>query len=179
MSIKELFNEDEWFALSVMPGMIGAAMSNAAPSGVIGTIKEMSATMRASIEGKHNFPDSQLIAELMQKAQNWDEAKEKMSDYRDRAKARVDSAGVKTREELQQLALEDCKKAVALVDERCNAEESDAYRQWTLNVARSVAEAAKEGSFLGIGGERVSPEERELLNRLGPLLRIQTDVLIA
>lgn len=179
MSIKTRFTDDQWFLLGAMPGMIGAAMSNAAPSGIIGTVKEMSAAMRANVQGKQDFPDSELINELMRKAANWDEAKEKLSDYREKAKERITTANIKSREDLQAMALEDCKAAVALVDDQCSDSEASAYRQWTLNVARAVAEAAKEGSILGFGGERVSAEERKLLNELETVLGIQTGVLTA
>ena len=135
--------------------------------------------MRASVQGKHDFPDSELINELMQKAANWDEAKEKMSDYRERTKVRVESADVTTREGLQAMALIDCKAAIALVDEHCTDADASAYRQWTLNVARSVAEAAKEGSILGFGGERVSEHERKLLNELEQVLGLEGGVLMA
>lgn len=179
MSIKNTFDDDQWFLLGAMPGMIGAAMSNAAPSGVIGTVKEMSAAMRASIQGKQDFLDSELISELMQKAANWEEAKEKLSDYRERAKAHVETAEVKTREGLQQMALRDCKAALELVDAHCSDADAKAYRQWTLNVARSVAEAVKEGSILGFGGERVSEPERKLLAELEQVLGLSGGVLMA
>ncbi len=179
MSLKTLFNDDQWFLLGSMPGMIGAAMSNAAPSGIIGTVKEMSAALHANVQGKQDFPDSELINELMQKVANWDEAKEKMTDYRARAKARMESANIKNREDIQTMALEDCIAALALVDEHCSDTDASAYRQWTLNVARAVAEAAKEGSILGFGGERVSAEERKLLHELESVLGIQSGVLIA
>lgn len=179
MSVKTLFNDDQWFLLGATPGMIGAAMSNAAPSGIIGTVKEMSAAMRANVQGKQDFPNSELINELMQKAANWDEAKEKMSDYRERAKTRMESANIKSREDIQTMALEDCKAALALVDEHCSESDASAYRQWTLSVARAVAEAAKEGSILGFGGERVSAEERKLLTKLESVLGVQSGVLTA
>lgn len=179
MSIKDSFTEDEWFLLSSMPGMIGAAMSNAAPSGIIGTVKEMSAAMRAAVQGKTDHPDSQLITALMTKAENWDEAKEKIASYRERTQERVKSANVQSREGLQQLALDDCRAAAALVDEKCSEEEARIYKQWTISVARSVAEAAKEGSILGFGGERVSEAERELLGLIESTLGIKSGVLIA
>jgi hypothetical protein len=179
MSIKEKFNEDEWFLLGSMPGMVGAAMSNAAPSGIIGTVKEMSAAMRASIHGRQDHPDSELITALMTKAANWDEAKEKIANYRERTQARVKSANIKSREQLQNLALEDCLAAARLVDERCDEAEARTYKQWTVSVARSVAEAAKEGSILGFGGERVSPAEQELLQRIEATLGIPSGELFA
>jgi len=179
MSLQTRFNDDEWFLLSATPGMVGAAMSNAAPSGIFGTIKEMSAGMRATIEGTQNFPDSELIRELTAKAENWEEAKEKMADYRERTKARIQAAEIKTREALQTMALEDCEAALKIVDAQCSAEDASSYREWTLHIARSVAEAAKEGSVLGFGGERVSEKEREFLARLEKVLGMEQGVLIA
>ncbi|MBX2879889.1 MAG: hypothetical protein KTR32_08155 [Granulosicoccus sp.] len=179
MSMKSDFTDDEWFLISAMPGMIGAAMSNAAPSGVIGTIKEMSATMQSAVKAKSDFPDSELINALVQKAENWAEAKEKMADYRQRAEARLSSANVTNRDELQKLALGECKQAIALVDEKCSAEDAKIYKQWTANVARAVAEAAKEGSVLGFGGERVSESEQKLLAEIESILGVQGGVLIA
>ena len=179
MSIKDSFTDDEWFLLGSMPGMIGAAMSNAAPSGIIGTIKEMSAAMRASTQAKYDHPESELINSLMTKAENWNEANEKVADYRERSQERIKSANVTSREELQNMALEDCRSAATLVDERCSEAEALAYRQWTISVARSVAEAAKEGSVLGFGGERISAPERELLQRIDTTLGIKSGLLLA
>ncbi|ASJ76423.1 hypothetical protein [Granulosicoccus antarcticus] len=179
MSIKDSFTDDEWFLLSAMPGLIGAAMSNAAPSGIIGTIKEMSATMRASAQAKYDHPESELISELITKAANWEEAKEKAADYRERAQAHVKSANVHNREDLQNMAVNDCRTAARLVEERCSEADAKVYKEWTINVARSVAEAAKEGSILGFGGERVSAPERELLSRIEATLGIKSGLLLA
>lgn len=179
MSIKDAFSDDEWFLLGSMPGMIGAAMSNAAPSGVIGTIKEMSAAMRSSVQGRQDYPDSELINALIVKAENWDDAKAKVAEYRELAKKRMENESIKTREDLQKMAMADCKAAALLVDERCSAEESRAYKRWTVSVARNVAEAAKEGSILGFGGERVSPTERELLTQIESTLGVASGELYA
>ena len=52
---------------------------------------------------------------------------------------------------------------VAIVDEKASAAESTAYKQWLMSVAQAVAEAGKEGGFLGIGAERVSEQEEIVL----------------
>ena len=179
MTIKDAFNDDEWFLLSAMPGMIGAAMSNAAPSGIIGTIKEMSAGMRASVHAREEHPDSELINALLSKAENWDQAKDKVADYRERAHKRVRESNISSREELQAMAIEDCRAATALVNERCSESEAHAYKQWTVDIALAVAEAAKEGSILGFGGELVSPQELDLLHRIESPLGIQSGILFA
>ncbi|MFK7894148.1 MAG: hypothetical protein AB8B63_25260 [Granulosicoccus sp.] len=179
MTIKTAFTEDEWFLISAMPGMIGAAMSQAAPSGIIGTIKEMSATMQSAARMKTEFPDSELINALLEKAENWSEAKEKISDYKQRTQEKLASENVKDRTQLQELALDDCQKAVALVQEKCSAEDAAAYKHWTIMVARNVAEAAKEGSILGFGGERVSASEKVLLQKIEGILDLESGVLLA
>lgn len=178
MSIKDDFSEDEWFLLSSTPAMIGAAMSSAAPSGVIGTVKEMTAGMRGTVQGLSDYPESELISALLQKAANWDEAKDKMQDYRTKAKERLDGAAIKSREELQSHVLSDCAKAAKLVDEKCSADEAKTYKEWSVKLANRVAEAAKEGGILGFGGERVSSEESDLILKIEQALGAPTGHLL-
>jgi len=135
MSLKDNFSEDEWFLLSSTPAMIGAAMSAAAPSGVIGTVKEMTASMRGSVQGLTDYPDSELVTELLAKAENWDEAKDKMQDYRERAKARLGDADIKSREQLQSHVLADCAAAAKLVDEKCSVADAKTYKEWSVKIA--------------------------------------------
>ena len=179
MTLKDEFSDDEWFLLSSVPAMIGSAMSTAAPSGVVGTVKELSASMKAMVQGHADHPGSPLIGELLERAGNWDETKERAKDYRERTKARMESAGVKSAAELHELVLGDCRQAARLVDERCTATDARAYRDWCVSIARKVAEAAKEGSFLGFGGVRVSDEERAMLARIETALGVEGGVLAA
>lgn len=51
-----------------------------------------------------------------------------------------------------------------------NPGEVAAYKSMILGAATSAAEAAKEGGFLGIGGEQVSPAEQAVLDNLRKLL---------
>ena len=61
------------------------------------------------------------------------------------------------------MALEDCRTAAKLVDERVSGQ----YRVVT------------EGSVLGFGGERISAPERELLQRIDDTLGIKSGFLLA
>jgi hypothetical protein len=45
-------------------------------------------------------------------------------------------------------------------------DESANYGTWVTGIAQAVAEAAKEGAFLGFGGKRVSEGEAALLAEL-------------
>ena len=179
MSIKDDFNEDEWYLLSSAPAMIGAAMSSAAARGMIGTVKEMTASMRSTVGALQDYPDSELIQALLKKAENWDDAKTKMKDYRERAKDKLAEGNIKSREELHQLAMDDCKKAVALVNAKCSSDDALAYKEWALKIANNVAAAASEGGFLGFGGEKISPEEAKMLEQIEGILGIKGASLIA
>ena len=44
--------------------------------------------------------------------------------------------------------------------------EAEAYVNWAIQVAEQVALAAKEGGFLGVGGERVSAQEMTALDAI-------------
>jgi hypothetical protein len=67
--------------------------------------------------------------------------------------------------------LGEVREAVGVLDRRAKPEEAEAYRAFLLYVANSVAEAAREGGFIGIGGKRVSDEEQRLLERLRGVVR--------
>ena len=179
MSIKDKFNEDEWFLLSATPALIGASMSAAEGSGVIGTVKELTASMRATVAALKDYPDSELIQALLEKAENWDQAKEKISDYRTRAKSRIETDGPQSADDLQQRMLDDVAASLALVDQRCSEADAKVYREWSLKIANAVASAAKEGGFMGFGGTRLSQREQQLLNRIETALGVQASTLIA
>lgn len=179
MNIKTEFTEDEWFLLSSTPALIGAAMSTAAPSGIIGTIKELSTSVRSSVQGLEDYPDSPLITALLQRAENWDEAKTKAQDYRERTMARLQSTGDTSREKLHEEVLKDCTAAAQLVDEKCTSTDAKAYKEWSVKIARKVAEAAKEGGVLGFGGERVSAAEVVMLAKIEAALDVPSGQLYA
>ena len=58
-----------------------------------------------------------------------------------------------------------CSEVAGLLREKSTDAEAAGYKQWTLEVGEKVANAAKEGGFLGIGGERVSEEEKQVLEK--------------
>ncbi|MEJ5249598.1 hypothetical protein [Caldilinea sp.] len=65
----------------------------------------------------------------------------------------------------------DCVQAVRTVAQKA-PEEMEAFRRWLLTLARRAAEATKEGGFLGLGGERISPEEWAALHELEAALGV-------
>lgn len=77
-----------------------------------------------------------------------------------------------TAEQARTEALATLKGAAAAVDERLPAE-ADTYKRWLLDLAHQVAKAAKEGSFLGIGGQKVSAEEQATLAEIAEACNLQ------
>ena len=49
-------------------------------------------------------------------------------------------------------------------------DEESAYKRFVLGVAQAAAEAHKEGGFIGIGGKRISDEERVALDEIEAML---------
>jgi hypothetical protein len=60
---------------------------------------------------------------------------------------------------------------VAIVEQQAPAE-VDAYKAWLMAIAVQVANASKEGGFLGFGGTRVSGGEQAALERLSSVLGV-------
>lgn len=65
------------------------------------------------------------------------------------------------------------KRAARIVGWEAPAEEAHAFKEWLLNAAMTTAKAAKEGSFLGVGGTRVTELEKKALEDLSDLLEVE------
>jgi hypothetical protein len=60
--------------------------------------------------------------------------------------------------------------AVAILEAKATPEDVDTYKGFVLAVVQTVAEALREGGFLGIGGEEVSAREQAALDEIGAVL---------
>jgi hypothetical protein len=65
--------------------------------------------------------------------------------------------------QLRTTALDTLRRAVQIVTAKGAPADVAAYRAFITDVGQRVANAAKEGAFLGFGGERVSEGERTML----------------
>jgi hypothetical protein len=61
-------------------------------------------------------------------------------------------------------------EVLTLLGQKASPEEVAAYKQMVSTVAERTANAAKEGGFLGFGGERVSAAEHAFLDQLKGVL---------
>lgn len=160
MSVKDNFSADEWFKVMTAPARAGAAVVAASPSGVTGLVAEAQAiasAIREQVSGAGRTPLLEaMAADLMGTPPDPREL-----PSQDRARSM---------EEARAASIDAVRQAVWLVGSKATPEDAAAYRRLLWTVAGRTAEAAREGGFLGIGGEQVSEKERAALNELRGVL---------
>ncbi|WP_019010384.1 hypothetical protein [Deinococcus aquatilis] len=162
MSLKDSFTPEEWFKVMSGPGRAGAVIVAASPSGITGIVAEARAigdAIREQVSGPGRTP----LLEAMAADLIGTPPDPKTLPQPDRAR---------NMDEARQQGLEAVRQAVWLVSAKASPEDSAAYRNLLMVVAQRTAEAAKEGGFLGIGGELVNDKERAALAELRELLRL-------
>jgi len=158
----ENYTESEWEIISSMPQLVGVAMAGAGSSGLVGSTKEMFASARGMMSARKEYEGNAVIQSILP---NGTDPKAAMADakiQRDIVMGRLKSNGIKSSEDLQSFILKDCGDAIQILEQKESAEVVDGYKRMVLELAEKVANAAKEGDFLGFGGERFSEKEQEL-----------------
>lgn len=154
MSIKEQFSPTEWQSLQITIAEVTNAVMLVQPGG---EAAEGAAIFTIQEEVLDEFRESQLVHLLF--VQDATEASALQAYLADRGKRSGAAARVD--------ALYACRHAVALLREKGMSDKDiTAYRSVAFAMADKMAHAAKEGGFLGIGGERVTDAERTLLDEL-------------
>jgi hypothetical protein len=62
---------------------------------------------------------------------------------------------------------------VAILERTCSREETEAFRRMLYGIAEKVANAAREGGFLGFGGKQVCEGEQAFLDELRSTLQLE------
>ncbi|GHG02037.1 hypothetical protein GCM10017783_12830 [Deinococcus piscis] len=164
-SIKSKFSSEEWMEVMTGAGNASTAIVAASPSGVTGLVAEMGAIIKGVREEVSKQPRTPLLeaiaADLVAGPQGLQQ------DAQDR---------ITSTEEVVQHSLESVRKALWLVDSKTSPDDAQSYRVMLRTVAQRVAGAAKEGGFLGMGGEQISAKEREVLAQLDELMGGQGEI---
>ena len=166
MSSKAAFTPDEWNQVLGGVFMAGFAVTAADPSGLWGLLKETFASGRALMEAKSNAGASELSKAIVGDM----ETSEGRSAGQDYVKGRLQGA---KREEIKQRAIDALRSAAAVVDQKAPSDAA-AYKAWLMGIANNVAEASKEGGFLGFGGVDVSDAEKATLAEIAAALGTRT-----
>jgi hypothetical protein len=164
MASKASFTSDEWKQLLESPMLAGMAVTAADPSGLWGLIKEGFAASGGLTQAKVDAGSNALIRAV---AADFETA-EGRSAARDGLKAKF--AGGKAGD-LKSNAIEGLRQVSALLE--VNApDDAPAFKAWLQAIAHRVAEAAKEGGFLGFGGVQVSEAEKATLAEISGALKL-------
>ena len=170
MAFNERFSEDEELLLSSIPHMIGTTVAFSESSGIFGTLKEMWACGKNSIEGLKQYPNNEIITGVLPNIEERKESLEKAKEIRTKSKARLEEKGVKSKEEFVQLLIDDCKEVSSLLASKASADEAQEYKDWAMSLAENVAKASKEGGFLGFGGTQISDGEKQTIANIASAL---------
>lgn len=164
------FTEDELFMMTTLPSLVGSVVTFSDASGPIGTAKEMLANARTSAAGVKQYPENSIIGSIIPNFEDRGEAMDAARALQERQKQEIAAAEIESKDDMRSYALGQAAKVNALLVEKASATEAAEYREWVMSVARATAEAAKEGGFLGIGGELVSADERQALDDIATAL---------
>jgi hypothetical protein len=156
MSVRELFDLEEWNSIVAAPAMAGVAVAAASPSGPFGLMKEIMSVSLAVHEIIERGSDNPIISTLIDDFKHGRTRPEGPSGLRSSSP-----------ETAKQLSLQHLRKVSEMLYRK---DLSDAhveeFKRWLVSIAERVAEAAAEGGFLGIGGVRISEEERAIIRQL-------------
>jgi hypothetical protein len=154
---KSDFSAQEWELLRDTPHLVAIAIAVAGGSGLFGSLKEAIAPARTIVQASQG--NNTLLREIC----NREEMKAAQGSLREQFKATEFDT---LRENMRAAAVSNVKSAMELLREKASDEDRKAYQDFVNKIANDVAEAAKEGGFLGFGGERISENEQTLLKDL-------------
>jgi hypothetical protein len=162
MADKSNFTPEEWKLLLESVMMAGIAVTVAEPSGLWGLLKESFASGSALRQAKIDPGSSPLIKAVVADF----ETTEGQRTARDGLKEQLASSKPA---EVKAQCIETLRQARALVDAKA-PDDAGAFKGWLRDISQHVAEASKEGGFLGIGGILVSDAEKATLTEISNAL---------
>jgi hypothetical protein len=149
MTAKQDFTDEEWTRIRRAPLVAGVAIALADPGGPIELAKETMASLRSA-----TLPPSQeeLLASVALDVQALTQHKQNLlGDFKPKNGQQV---------------LDELRGVNELVTAKATSEEAEAFRRWLVAAAQAAADAAKEGGFMGFGGEQVSAGEEQMLDQV-------------
>jgi len=175
MSFEDRFSEEDQFLLTSTTSLIGSAMAFAEGSG-LGTIKEMMASAKSLMAGVKDYPDNEIIRHILPNLEDRKEAMADVKAFREKALSRLKEKGITSHDQMSHQLIEDCKAVRAILANKASDQEKEEYIEWAMSIAENVAKAAKEGGFLGFGGERVSEGEKEMFSKIAKALGVSGQI---
>ena len=168
MSYEEQLSPEQWKVVAGGPTNAGMVVTLASINGPIGLAQEMKAVYDVVVTGVISSP-SPLLREIGAFVAKQKDAPDPQTPQTTQGTSEGQSAAAEakpdTREDAQAQLLDQLTRAVAVVQQAAPAE-LDAYKAWLVQCAEKTSQAAKEGSFLGIGGKQVTEQEQAAIARV-------------
>lgn len=155
MADKQSFTPEEWTKVLMSPTIAGMAITAADPSGLWGMLKESFASGAALVAAKTDPDANPLIKAVVADFETADGR----GEIKEALRARF--AGAKP-DELVGRALAELGEVAKILDAKAPGD-ARAFKAWLTDISQKVAEASKEGGFLGFGGVQVSDAEKATL----------------
>ena len=162
MTDKSSFTPDEWKTLMESVMATGVAVSAAEPSGLWGMMKEGFASASVLSEAKSKQDGNPLIRALVDDFVSSEGRQSVQSGLKEKFKG-AQPADVKER------SIDLLRQASTIVDTKA-PQDAPAFKSWLEQLGQRVADASKEGGFLGFGGVQVSEAEKATLNEISNAL---------
>ena len=153
MTTKSDFSEEQWARVIRAPLIAGMAITLADPGGPIEAAKESMASIRSATNPPSH---EQLLTEVALDLQA------QVQQHHNPIKGYRPTGDTPPGEQV----LQELRDVQALVKEHATPEEATAFGTWLVDSAQAVADAAKEGGFMGFHAERVSDREKDMIDRV-------------
>ncbi len=159
MSQKDDYTDSEWTTLLRVLLDTPTTVMLASPGGIVG---ESIAVVQAFGELKQSHADILLIQALITNLLNLNHAETNAVQQRE--------GGVRPFEEVKRDYLATLRRARFIVAEKGTPDEQSAFKASVVYLAEHVAQASKEGGFLGIGSTRYTETEQRLVDDIRGVL---------
>mgnify|MGYP003383399060 CR=1 FL=1 len=167
---RDSFTVEEWGNIISVPASVGALVVTADPSGPFGLIGEFRAIMNSM---KQYVADYAAGSPLMASIQTYmttkpsEEEEAELKRWAEEQQEEMKANKPQTPEDLKQLIRDRTNEVLGMLRTKGATEEDvTRFKGMMYFVAEAVANASKEGGFLGFGGTRVSSAEESVLAQI-------------
>jgi hypothetical protein len=171
MKPQDKYQNGLWVKIRRLPYLVAMGMEGAAISGIGGSALERHAMVESLVDGGKAYPDNSIIQAIVPKGKDETSILEKAAEQHDEILDCLDFHDIQDNKGLQKHLLNMLVIVLGILNSREDQKTVSEYKEWLLRIAKNVAYAAKEGDFLGFGGERFSRAEREFYAALEKALK--------
>lgn len=161
MKPQDKYQDGLWVKIRRLPYLVAMGMEGAGRSGLQGSARERHAMVESLVEGGKIYPDNDIIQAIVPRGLDHGVLLEKAAEQHDEILNCLHYQDIKDNKGLQKHLLNVLVIVLGVLGSKEAASTVAEYKEWLLYIAKNVAYAAKEGDFLGFGGERFSQEERD------------------